>query len=357
MDITVLTLTGTPRQMGLAFGEMCRSEIAELYALRIQAALNRAKENGKTLSEGDILCAARPCLPITKAYDLNGFEEFTGIAEGAGISPEKLYALQGLTDLRDIISFAPPPDGAGCSSFMAGAKTSLDGKILAGQTWDLLTDNLPFVRLIGRKADKGPETWSLSVVGGLSMIGINSDGIAVGMTNLTTSDAQSGVQYLSIVHKALGESNFEKAVSAITKARRAGGHYYFIANAEKGTGLECSATKFVRIDLKENEIYTHCNHALYDEIKAMEAKEHKLGTSTLFRQNRLQELLEKETGNIRPEMIKEAFSDHEGGSDCICRHNIDNVNTNACVILSPAKKEIQVCPGQAHSGNWITKSF
>lgn len=359
LDLTqlpVIELQGASQQLGEQLGEETRAETQELYALRLESALLFARENGgRTLSEERVLETARRCLPIAREYDPIGHEEFCGIARGAGLTPEQLFVTQGLTDLRDVLAFSGSVEAEGCSAFIVEGSRTENGQLLIGQNWDLQTNNMPYVRLIHRRPDdSSPETWSLTLTGCLTLIGISSEGIAVGNTNLQTRDARLGVQYLSVLHRTLRSRTFEEAVQAVESAPRAGAHYYYVADRDgRAVGLECSAQQCVKL-VPEDGLLVHCNHALAPEIAALEVD--KPGSSTSCRQARLSSLLEEKSPKVNLENLKEMLSDHENGEDAICRHGKtgEEVSTNACVIMSPETGEMHACRGQAHEAQWRT---
>src|SRR5690606_38120980 len=105
--------------------------------------------------------------------------------------------------------------------------------------------------------------------GCLTLIGINSEGIAVGNTNLQARDARPGLQYLSVLHRAIRSRTFDEAVTAVRDAPRAAAHYYYIADANgRAVGLECSAAQSVPLSPRD-ELLVHCNHPLAPEIAAL----------------------------------------------------------------------------------------
>jgi isopenicillin-N N-acyltransferase like protein len=354
MELPIIELSGTPRRMGEAFGESCRQQARELYAIRMKWAGQFARDHGRTLSDDQVLRVCGQCLEATRDYDPVGYAEFAGIARGAGLTEAQCYVLQGLTDLRDVLAFAPLPDGMGCSSFVVAADRSTRGQLLLGQNWDLQTDNMPYVRLVHRQPDDAPETWSLTLTGCLSLIGINADGIAVGNTNLQTRDARPGVQYLSVLHRALRARSLEEAVECVRSAPRAGAHYYYVAGpGGVAVGLECSARQAVLTRITSGT-YVHCNHALSAEVAALELAPP--GPSSRHRQQRLEHLLSA-PAPIGIDNLKTFLSDHEGGSDrCICRHDFAQASTNATVIMSPDSRQIHACRSQPHVGEWVTRT-
>lgn len=353
MDLPIIELAGSPKSMGEAFGESCAKEIKELYALRMKSLILFAKGQGRTVTEEHVLDVARECLKPTAVYDPQGYDEMLGITRAAGILPEQCYVLHGLTDLRDLVAFRPLPEGVGCSSFILGADRSANGEMLVGQNWDLESDNMAYVRLVHRKPEKDPETWSLTLTGCLTLIGINSEGIAVGNTNLQTTDVRVGVQYLSVLHRALRARSLTEAVEGIRQAPRAGAHYYYVAGPDGvAVGMECSAARAVPFEIRSGT-FVHCNHALSDEIAELQAQIPTI--SSIHRQERLDQLMQSHDGCIGIEDIKRFLSDHEGGQErCLCRHDFNGVSTNAAVIMSPGTGEIHACRSQPHVGQWVT---
>lgn len=356
MDLPIIELAGSAKSMGEAFGESCGKEIKELYALRLKALICFAQEQGRTVTEEQVLAIARECLKPTQAYDPLGYDEMLGISRAAGIAPEQCYTLQGLTDLSDLVAFGAQPEGMGCSCFILSADRSVNGEMLVGQNWDLQTDNVPYVRLVHRKPENDPETWSLTLTGCLTLMGINSEGIAVGNTNLQTTDVRVGVQYLSVLHRALRARSLPEAVESIRPAPRAAAHYYYVAGPEgAAVGLECSAAQAVPFEVSKG-IFVHTNHALSDEIAALEVR--KPGPSTTYRQARLNHLFESQEQGIGIQDLKRFLSDHEGGENrCLCRHDFQGVSTNATVIMSPSTGEIHACRSQPHVGQWVTRKM
>lgn len=364
-ELPLIELSGAPRRMGELFGEACREQTRELFDCRMQAAISFAIVHGRRRFAGQqVLDIAEQCLPITQQYDAAGYEEFMGIARGAGLTPAELFVTNGLTDLRDILAFssevtpspaASAPGGEGCSSFIIAPDRAANGKLLLGQNWDLIADNLPFVVLVRRKPNDGPSTLSLTLTGCLTLIGMNSEGLAVGNTNLRTHDARIGLQYLSILHKAINSRSLDDAAHAVETAPRSAAHYYYLADASgRAIGLECTATRCHRFNADKG-IFVHCNHALHESTAELECR-NAIDSSTCARQPRLATLLESNGAPIDVRHLRASLSDHAGGADAICRHATTptEVGTNAAVIMSPQTGELHACKAQPCIGKWAT---
>jgi len=361
LELPTHELHGSPRQMGEQFGEATRDQIRELFDLRLAAAIDFAGKNSRNQFQlAEVLRIVRQCLPITQKYDLLGYEEFLGIAHAAALTPEQLFITQGLTDLRDVLSHHRPdaaetfdPASEGCTSFIATRERTADAHLLLGQTWDLNADNLPYVCLVHRRpTDGSPHSWSLTLTGCLTLIGLNSAGIAVGNTNLRTTDSRPGLQYLSVLHRAIRSTTFHEAVAAIGDAPRSAAHYFYVADAHNhAVGLECSATQCVPLS-PQDDLLVHCNHAFTPAISALQDP---IATqSTFCRQPRMTHLLTSAPNLLTTVAIQSFFADHDGAENAICRHDSAplHVATNACVILSPETRQLHACRGQSHVGTW-----
>jgi isopenicillin-N N-acyltransferase-like protein len=356
LDLPVVELQGTAREMGQTYGERCRAEIRQLYEIRMESAIAFARQAGRRFQPEQVLDICRQCLGPTEAFDPLGYEEFCGIADGAGLSPEQVYALNGLTDLRDVLAYADSCRSGGCSSFIIAPDRADGGRLLLGQTWDLYTSNMPFLRIVHRRPDNAPETAGVTTVGCLSLIGLNSEGIAVGNTNLQTRDSRFGVQYLSLLHRLLRCVTLDEAADVVSNAPRAAAHYFYVGGPDgRAAGFECSTIRHARFDVAHG-VFVHCNHCLDPDMAELEVGPP--SDSSLHRQRRLTGLLENRPGEIGVEDLKRLLSDHEGGELAICRHHgSDAVSTNACVIMSPETRELHACRGQPHIGRWIRRQL
>ena len=347
-------LEGSPKQMGEAFGEICRAEIHEFYELRLKNAVSQAKEHGgRTVGEGEVLELSRRCLPITDAYDRDGMLELASIARGANLPVEKVFAMNQLTDLRDVLAWGGllEIDG-GCSSFIAQGDLTKDGNLLMGQTWDLATDNMPYVLCVRRRPVGAPATCCLTTVGCLSLIGMNEEGIAIGTTNLRTKDARPGVGYLSIIHRVLASRDLAVAEEAVLNARRAGGHYYYLGSSKnRGLAIECSATQYERTPVERGS-HVQTNHVQASSLRALEADTP--ASSSRQRQTRLAELLDADRARgIDVEAAKAYFADGEHGANAICRNDFGGISTNGAVLMVPATATLLMTHGLPSAANWV----
>lgn len=343
-QLEVLHLGGSHRAIGRAHGEHCRASIAELYAARVENAIAQAETFGsRSVGEADVLEVARRCAVITRAYHPAGFEELEGIARGANLEVAKILAMNGLTDIRDVLAWGGDFESfSGCTAFVAQSDHTAEGELVLGQTWDLSTDNMRHVLAVHRAPEQGPETWSLTTAGCLSLIGINEHGVAVGTTNISTTDARAGVTYLSIIHKILEARDLAGARAAVTEAQRAGAHFYSIADAKgQAVALEASP-RLVDATEIERGAYVHTNHCRAESLGAIEGDVPVESSHARF--ERMTELLRSGSpGSLRA--MSGYLADTENGHNAICRYDYDGISSNGAVVMAPSSGRIVACHG------------
>jgi len=348
-----VSFSGTPAEIGQAFGEACRAEIPQLYAARLTNAIAQAEvHGGRRVGEDAVLDVARACIEPTRAHDPAGFAELEGIARGANVAVEKVLAMNGLTDIRDVLAWGGELEAlGGCSAFVVAGDQTAAGQLLCGQTWDLATDNMPHVLGVHRKPDEGPQTWTLTTVGCLSLIGLNEAGIAVGTTNIRTQDARPGVTYLSLIHKALAATSLDAAAAAIAEASRAGAHFFYLADGRgRALALECTPSHVARVEI-DTGAYVHTNHCLVPAHQAIESDTP--STSSHHRQDRLEALIESERGRADLDAAKRWLGDRENGENAISRTDFNGVSTNGAVIMQPETGTILAGHGPTHETTWV----
>lgn len=351
----IIELEGTRRQMGLQMGAEHRSEILGLYAVRVENAIRQALLYGRRrVDEAGLLAIAERCLPFVREHDYGAWEELVGIAEGSGMGLPRVWMMNALTDVRDLAAYGEPdwvrPVEEGCSAILVGEGRSADGPLVA-QTWDLATDNRPFIRLVVRRPTGEPWTASMTLVGCLSLVGINDRGVAVGTTNVRATDNRLGVGYLDVIHRALHQAIGPDAVEVVRRAPRAGAHFYHVAEPYRDpVALECSAHVVEEAEVRGT--YVHTNHMLHPRTRSLEVT----GTpmrSSWARQARLEQLVEAEP-TISVDALARFLADREGGELAVDRRDFAGISTNGAVVMEPRARRIHAVWGPVADGQWIS---
>ncbi len=349
MPLRTVELAGTPLAMGRQYGEALREEARAMVGTRLELAAQAAAELQPARDLQWCLDVAADAVPALEAYSPPVYQELQGIAEATGLSLPELVIGNGWTDVRDLLKARGASHN--CTSIAAGAPLTADGHTLVAQTWDMNHSAAPYLVVVRRRPDDGPRTLSLTTAGCLSLIGMNEDGLAIGNTNLTPTDARPGVFYLALIHEALRQRTLDRAVAAITEACRMSGHYYYLADAaDQFVGLETMATRYAVMSLTDGRI-CHTNHYL-DQAQVASGMTTAPGASSLSRQERGSELLAGLRGDVDDTSLSQVLSDHRG-ENCICRHVHEDTPwaSLAAVVMEPATREVWVWDGPPCEGD------
>ena len=346
--LNVIRLSGSPYEMGLQHGKLLADQIRELSEIRLQLACRFAKEHGVDVSREDCLKLARVHLPIHEEHCPEIVDEWRGIADGAGMPIEDVFFANALTDFQDVLWQFSGVEVHGCTSFLVGPAASANGNSMIGQTWDMHASAERFISIFHRTPDDGPRSLTLTTAGCLTLIGVNSAGIAVGNTNLRPTDARPGVIYLALLHQALRQTEWRDAVSVITDTPRASGHNYIMAH-ESGarSDIETTAADHEEFSI-EQPWFVHSNHYLSEKLKPLEDPTVLRG-STEHRLARLASRMESHSEPFTPESLRRLLADHDGGDETgICRHGSGHdPRSCAFAVVDPKAGTIHAALGPA----------
>ncbi len=353
-ELPQIEITGTAREMGRQHGEILRQKIVAFVAQRYDAASIYFGERGHrdldSLTE-----AGRACMAAAERWDPEGTEEHLGTAEGAGVDAVQLYAATNMTDVRDVVLLSnSSTDAEGCSALLLPRELTTDRLVIGAQTWDLNPADLEYIVAVHRRPKSGPETWSITCTGCLSLMGMNEHGVAVGTTNIKITGAVPGVGYLSLLHRAIRAGSYETAAELVATAPRAAAHTYWFADATGAVELEVSADTSVRRELGDQAI-VRTNHCIDEACVAREGEVPNDSSRARFAY--LGERLS--SGKFDVDSIRELFADRSQGHLSVSRFPEDDQGTatNSCMIAVPERGELWACRGPSQRGDWVRLAF
>jgi isopenicillin-N N-acyltransferase-like protein len=190
----------------------------------------------------------------------------------------------------------------------------------------------------------------VTTVGCLSLMGMNSEGVAVGTTNLRTKDAGPGVPYLGLIHAALEARGAGEAARKIAAAPRAGGHAYTVVDRSgEAYAVECTARRSRSFALRGG-FHVHTNHCQVPEHQTLEADIS--FASSRARLARMQELL-READAIDGPFLEACLADGANGTLAICRDDFEGISTNAALVVCPEGPSLRACAGLPSRGGWL----
>ncbi|MCA9659398.1 MAG: hypothetical protein KC486_13715 [Myxococcales bacterium] len=305
-----------PGQRGEAHGELWREEIRELADIRLELTIAKSAMEGAD----EVLAVARRHLPLLEAYHPELAAEFNGIARGAAIDPARLVVLNHYTDLRDIPREAlgperpADPDPGGCTAlYIPGDETPT-----LGQTWDMHGTASPYVRLLRIRPRSGDrEVLTFTITGCVGMTGINQDGVAVTINNLTSTDARVGVVWPVVVRAMLEERTAAAAKERLMATALSSGHHYMIADGRDFYGVETSGAHKVLTQIGARATHIHTNHCFDPVLRQVEKVS---PISTTFRRLEIASTLYVQQRPRTARDLWDFLCSHEGYPRSICSH-------------------------------------
>jgi isopenicillin-N N-acyltransferase like protein len=347
--IRLLTLSGSPYDMGYQHGLTYAEAIHHFAEERVKLSGDEAW-SGRNLPRADVLALAEKCLDEHRHYSPTLVGELQGMADATKLSMAELLVVNGFTDFIDTVynvGGALPKTYAhaaadNCTVFTVPDQKAKGGKGYYGQTWDMHDTATPHVILLHGKPNDTPEFFVFTTVGCVGMIGMNTEGIAVGINNLTGADGQIGVTWPFVVRKILEQNNMDDALECITKAKLSGAHNYMLFDKHgRGYNIEAMATTMHVTELKDEPL-VHTNHCTTLHTRMVERKRDPVAqASSEARLTRGQKLLAK--NDITVEDLQALTRDPE--AICVTAKPPRFVETCGAAIMRPATLDFWMCWG------------
>ncbi len=342
-ELRVIDLSGTPYEMGLAHGTALKAEIAEL--------LKRWKEDlartYKMPAEDFVrkLLAATDFKPAIERWTPGLLEEVRGIADGAGVDFDILFAFQLIDE-----TWVMGQDAARekCTSIAAGPRGG--SPAFTSQTMDIPAFYHGFQTLLRVRGDgKGPEALVLTVPGVIALNGMNERAVGVCVNAVTQLAASpKGLPVAFVIRGLLRQTTFAGAEEFLRDIPPAAPQTYMIAGPAGAACFERSAGRMVRFVPFEGAGFVfHTNHPLVnDDLATRFAESLKKRGQTLAQYGAfctrfafLKRSLPDNGARLDLAAIKALYADRASG--------INNAGTYACVIMMLGEKpELHLAPGR-----------
>ncbi len=294
------------RHFGFIHGETFREAIKELVEIRKELML---KKNPKLAIKLDDL--AHKQFVASEKFAPHLARELEAIAMGANLTLTDLVILNNYTDFRDIIL----PD-EGCSTI----HSQNEKEALTGQTWDMHRSAKNYLCLLDiPKTELNPPMVVLSLVGCLGLMGLNTHNCLIGVNNINTTNARTGVIWPILVRKVLEKNTLYDMRETLLDCHVTSGHNYLISSPEGGEHWEVTPTISERVGMVTSGHFGstfHTNHCLGEEIKKIEDQS-SMSSTTHARFN----LMKRKISTIKDlNTLKGLLTDHEEFPKSICSH-------------------------------------
>lgn len=350
---------GTPVEVGRTHGEAFGDQVLgsiSVYRDRFaeagvpwEAALERAARGSAALR------AFSPALA----------DELDGIAQGAGVDPREIVAINMRTG---IMRMAKSPNGEelNCTSVAVTPQATASGHTLVAQNWDAPPVLQPNTVVIEQHTEGEPAILFRTEAGILFGHGMNDAGIGILGNSLKSDaerDANVGMPTPVARRRAMRTRSLEDAHAAIEETPRAHSGNHVLADA-KGFAVSLEATpERVFVVHPLDGVLAHSNHFLSPEaVTTFRDCVRESHPDTLVRDCRVRHALQARRGNITVEDIKFALRDHYGFPKSVCRHPDEDapptdVQTLASMVMDLTERRLWIAPGLACTGTYTEYSF
>jgi isopenicillin-N N-acyltransferase-like protein len=340
-DHHVYRWSGSPYEIGRQHGQALRHEIVQELMPALQSAAGVLG-----WSEARVLDRHR-ALYETVFEELvpRAVEEIKGLAQGAELSYEQAF----FAATRDGAKPSQPmKSGEGCTAFFCGRNTTRDANILMGQTKDT-PSCLSRYRIMQFRYDDGLRIVQLNYPGWIAHIGLSSHGLAnTGNSLYAQSPDGDSVPFSLLKRLVMERKTIEDVLAAVSKLQFE--NCCVIIGSSSGHGL-CIEFVAGRRSVREisQHAYGHANAILDRDLQSLEEPSaDTLGNlaSSRCRQNNVQDLLNKNKGQLDLETLKHILSDHTDYPNSICRHGVrGELRTTSAFIADLTACKVHLCIG------------
>ena len=307
--------------------------------------------------------AARFSGPIA-AFRPAYLEEIRGIAEGAGVDPGDVLAI----NVRTEVMFAAKAQQAAkaqraaarsgpaeCSAFAVLPLPGSPGPVLVGQNWDWLPHTADTVVVLEARQDGGPDFVTVVEAGLLAKTGMNSSGIGL-VTNalVTSADTGSpGLPYHVMLRSILDCETVSDALAALQSGVRSSSANYLIAHRD-GIAVDAEAAPgdFSQLFLvsAEGGVLLHTNHFTSPRFGGTDVSVWVMPDSPI-RLDRLRAAVAARPGRPGLEEFRTLFADHANYPSGVCCHPDPRVHaydqgaTVASVLMDLTSRRMWLADG------------
>ncbi len=345
--LRILDAAGSPSEIGAAHGRAHAAAIRAYAADRVELVASGVW-TGRPLPQADVVDIAGSMVEAHEAFDADLHAEMAAMADTAGISLPEAIIVGGFTDFIDTVRAVAGrtlthtaaeddctavlvPDGrAGGAGFLA-------------QTWDMHASATDHVLLLRLRPDSAPPARIFTTTGCLGQIGMNSEGVCVGVNNLAGTDGGPGVAWTSVVRGMLTCTTAAEALDVLLGADLAGAHNYLILDRH-GHGFNVEAMPSVRpVTPLGDDPLVHTNHTLDAAAEAVQVeRDPGLLASSQTRLATAADLLA--TGPVDAERLFALT--REPSAICVTARAPYHIESSGAAVMRPATGDFWACWGR-----------
>ena len=335
MSVTFVQASGSPREIGRAHGRALAGPLRAFLDDGL-ARLNHVTPQPLTMTQLRRPVVAYGAAVRAAVPDLA--EEVAGLAEGAGISEDEAWVLQ---LRREILGCRRVPSAGDCTTY---ARVLPGSEPVLAQTVDqnaYVDSHIAVVRIT--PAGSRRRTLVLSFAGLLGYLGLNSDGLAIGLNLVTDGEWHAGVPpYMAIRHLLDNASSVAEALELLPGIPLSSSRCLTLCDRRRAVYAEILKGD-IRVTEPESGTVVHANHYLHEDFAPLDRQTAPDRVSSDRRLDAAARGLAALPAGAGPEEHLALLS---RPPICICDHGDIRVErTVAAVVLEPAAGRLHLRPG------------
>ncbi len=298
----LVTLKGSPEEIGLQHGRLLKERVAAVWEFYSQTLFGNQMEMLEELG-------SRYLQAITD-FSADYGAEIEALGRGAGLPAWQIAALNARTEIIHIV-MEKMSIGECTALYLAGSR-------LLGQNWDWMEALEPLFAVMRIEREDGHQILQIAEPGIIGKVGLNSKGLGVCLNILSGSPSPVAVPVHVLLRSVLDSDSLDEALARLQSLGL--GTYSNILMADDHGGsvdVEFAGTEMNVVDYGD-EIPIHTNHLLSDLKAGRDTSKDPMFENSLARYDRGKEILAGTDQSARVADFKAILRDGENASDPIC---------------------------------------
>lgn len=345
----VVNLEGSHYEMGLQQGQKLFIHRPALIDL-----INTNQERIKKFPRQVVLDVMNEIIDVISIHSAPTLDMMNGIADGFEVSRESiLYLMMNsyIEDKEAIIPKGQLSDG-GCTTWAISKEKTDQDKVILAKNRDYMVSHRTMQVIFRCRPAKGNEYFSINSTGACNVFssGINSEGLSIADTRVTSFDVGPGLPRFSLMMHILENFKYtNEVIDYLKSVKRMGGGNLIFADEKGEIGTAEIGYKFINISYQKNGFLVSTNH-----FEGIEMQRNYRITSeegerdSEWRFDRVFEELTRTGGKIDLRIAINLMSCH-GEKFAICNHEtlskLDDTATVSSAIFFPQRRGFYYCDG------------
>lgn len=351
MSWPLVLASGGPRERGRAYGAQAADRVSRSIEIYEGVFAHYAQ-----LPWSEVRDRAAAFVEAIDAFDVQLLPELEGIAEGAGVDPEDVLAL----NLRTEVMFGldARPTRAAMKECTAVGRRLDDGRVWVAQNWDWKPAVRETCVLLACAPHDRPGFVTLVEAGLWAKCGANEAGVALATNALRSSRdrGEPGVPYHAIVRRILTSATVDEALDAARRGPRASSANYLVGDlGGRIVDLECAPGGPGNLFEQEGSHLVHANHFVwpaprpFEDLGAIDGEDSPIRHACAAA---------AEPGSRAD--LEALFASHDDPDGTVCAHGdpsldpVEDYVTVASMIAEPTAGTIAVTDGNPCTADFET---